>query len=216
MKTNKKCLLKTNKKYKQLNNYIKLLCSKNNISPSIMYFLKLVLKHTSLKMSYSTFFNHLLNGAYCIIKNDDGYIYKKMKKYNKYKKTLKGVGGFNFYSSHFSNDPQFRLGNKSLYNYKNKENDNFDLIVSTRPILEKSRFIYKSKSKKLNYFKKYQGDTWFQFEKNRLSNKHIFTSINYMINLLLFKMNLKKLENIGPFGKSKYTEYNPLIIEFKS
>lgn len=141
-------------------------------------------------------FKKILEGSYVII-NDEGYFYKKWV--NKYKKDLpkkKLYSIFNNISSHESYDLQYRLGNGYICSLDGEKSDSFDFLLGT--------------VKTLNTSVLSQKNTWFQLERNRLTNitnilGHIFDYLNYLINN----------KNIGPFGESIHSEKkNQIILNF--
>ena len=132
-------------------------------------------------------FTKILKGAYIII-NDNGYFYNKWTKYHKthLKKNKKEMVGFS--SSHYSLNTQYRLGSGVIYNVNDEVTNNYDLLIGTQ----------KNKN------------TWFQLEKSRLNSmmnmlEHTFDYFSYLINN----------RNIGPFGESKHTESNPIILNLR-
>jgi len=160
---------------------------KFNISVIIICFLKALNNFTFLER-----FNleGIFNGAYCIIKNDGGEIYDVFKKYC-YKKCL-----YLESSLHKSNDIDapggVRLGQGAIY-FGGEISDTFDILLG----LDKN------------------GDTWFQFENSRIDTFYnSIIHINFMFVYLLGKI-INCAENIGPFGYSKNTSKNPLILKFR-
>ena len=141
-------------------------------------------------------YNHLkklLKGAYFIIK-DNGTFYNKWKIYSKHNKN----GLFKHSSSHNSCNKSYRIGKNKICNINGHINHKFDCLIGTICCTK-----YNNNNHK-------HCDTWFQFEKTRLNSigdklKH---SIDYLQHIFTRK-------NIGPFGKSSYTEKNPIILKLK-
>ena len=90
-----------------------------------------------------------------------------------------------------------RIGGGNLLNYCTKQCDKaavnpvFDLLIG-----QSGR-------------KHYEKDTWFQFEYAKINTvynrlKHTLPTVRYMLSG----------KNQGPFGQSRYTEANPLIIYY--
>ena len=160
---------------------------KLNISLIIICFLKALYNFTYLERFD---LEEIFNGAYCIIKNDGGVIYNVFKKYC-YRKCL-----YLETSLHKSRDigacGGVRLGSGSIY-FNGINSETYDLLLG----LDKN------------------GDTWFQFEKSRIDTIYnSFIHINFMFVYLLGKF-INCSENIGPFGYSKNTSKNPLILKFR-
>jgi hypothetical protein len=133
---------------------------------------------------------HLLKGANFVIKNDKSFFYNKLKKYCSRKDTLKNK------SSHYSCKKNYRIGKHKIYNTNGKINNNYDCIIG--------KICFDKDNLNHNYC-----NTWFQFEKTRTDTtinklKHSFDYVKYIITK----------QNIGPFGYSKYTYENPIILNF--
>lgn len=127
----------------------------------------------------------LLQGSYFIIK-DDGFFYKRWKKY------LKNDCIFKRISSHYSCKISYRIGKNKIYNCNGDVNKNYDCLIGNICIDNNHK----------------KCDTWFQFEKTRVDGitnkvKHIIDFIEHMIHG----------KNIGPFGKSIHTQDNPIILK---
>ena len=182
--------------------------NKREVSDVVVELLESILLFTKSNLSYKEVFSEILNGAYITIKNDNGYIYRRLLRFLRDNKisSSRGTGGMDGFSSHFSNKYQYRIGNGDLFSMKNKKSSKYDLLFGQRPIVKNWQY---EKLDYAKYFLKYQGSSWFQFERNRLgktlSNKFSdgISSIKYLLTG----------ENQGPFGSSKYTEYNPLVLE---
>ena len=210
--------------FKEVMNYLEsFVYKKINVEPRFKLLFELIFTYTQPNnIDYLELLNEILRGAYCIVDGDNGYIYTKiysklLKNKFKFKKNVNfGKGGFDGFSSHFSYGDHYRLGWGSLFNDKGMINNNFDFLIGRRPVLEEWAYKIDKKSSFMNY----QGDTWFQFEESRnesLTNKlrHTGSTIKYIASGILSyaTFGYTKLKNIGPFGKSIYTEYNPLVIK---
>ena len=139
-------------------------------------------------------YNHLkklLKGAYFIIR-DNGIFYNKLKKYSKYKSMFKNN------SSHKSCNKTYRIGKNKLCNINGNINHNFDCIIGTICCTIKGEISHK------------HCDTWFQFEKTRLNS--ITNKLKHLINYI---QHIFTRKNIGPFGRSSYTETNPIFLKLK-
>ena len=141
-------------------------------------------------------YNHLkrlLKGSYFIIR-DNGVFYNKWKIHSKH--TKKSI--FKHSSSHDSCNKTYRIGKNKICNINGHINHNFDCVIGTICCTDK------------NINSHTHCDTWFQFEKTRVNSiknklKH---SIDYIQHIFTRK-------NIGPFGKSSYTENNPIFLKLK-
>ena len=141
-------------------------------------------------------YNHLkklMKGAYFIIR-DNGMFYNKWKIHSKHNKSI-----FKYSSSHLSCKNTYRIGKNKICNINGNINHNFDCVIGT--------ICCTNKNSNDNHK---HCDTWFQFEKTRLNSlknklKH---SIDYIQHVFTRK-------NIGPFGKSSYTENNPIFLKLK-
>ena len=182
--------------------------NKREVSDVVVELLESILLYTKSELTYKEVFSEILNGAYITIKNDNGYIYKKLLRFLKDNKvsSSRGRGGMDGFSSHFSNKYQYRVGDGDLFSMKNKKSSKYDLLFGQRPIVNNWQY---EKLDYAKYFLKNQGSSWFQFERSRLSKtlsdkfSHGISSIKYLLTG----------KNQGPFGSSEYTEYNPLVLE---
>jgi hypothetical protein len=133
----------------------------------------------------------LLKGANFVIENDNGFFYNKLKTYsNRRKDNLKHK------SSHYSCTKIHRVGKHTIYSTNGHVNENYDCIIG-KVCINKGL----SKHELCN--------SWIQFEKTRTDTtlnkiKHSFDYVKYIVT--------KK--NIGPFGYSKHTNSNPIILNF--
>lgn len=133
----------------------------------------------------------LLKGANFIIKNDNGFFYNKLKDYSN-RRTDK----FKNKSSHYSCAKIHRIGKHKIYSTNGHVNNNYDCIIGKICV---DKHISKHES----------CNSWFQFEKTRTDTtlnklKHSFDYVKYFITK----------RNIGPFGYSKNTQNNPIILHF--
>lgn len=139
----------------------------------------------------------LLKGAHFVIKNDNGFFYEKLKIYSNRRKDC-----LRYKSSHNSCQKIHRIGKYVIYDINGNTNKNYDCIIGKIcPV--KYRSISKDKHNHENC------NSWFQFEKTRTDTnlnklKHSFDYVKYIITK----------RNIGPFGYSKNTENNPIILNF--
>ena len=211
------------KEFNEVSKYLEdMVYNKYNVKPIFKMLFELIFTHTSSKdLDYKELLDNILSGAYCVIEGDNGYLFSKiLSKVFKDNKPLKrgtdyAMGGYDGFSTHYSFGFHYRLGYGTLFNHNGDQNKHFDFLIGQRPILDEWDYIIDNKSS----FTKYQGDTWFQFEESRnssISNKfrHAKSTIKYAATGLLSytTFGYSKLKNIGPFGKSIYTEYNPLVI----
>ena len=220
---NRKKSKKSKRQCKIITDYLAFLDTNQNVKPFFKKLFKLIFVNAeSNKYNYENLLSHILSGGYCVIANDNGYVYDELVKMFKSSKRLKkgvhyGKGGCDGFSSHFSEGDQYRLGSGALFNTSREINTDFDLVIGKRPILESWQ--YKSGNKKC-FFKKYQADTWFQFEGCRTETKlqkikHGISTLDYGLNMLASKIiSGSELRNIGPYGKSIYTEFNLLVLNF--
>lgn len=157
------------------------------MSSKIYEFLADVLDRTTI--TYPQIYE-LFNGAFIIIKGDNGYFYEKYMP-NHYMLSIKEKRE----TSHYSHSPkQVRMGGGTLFHLmKNMKTKEFDLLIGTsiRPRCE--------------------GDTWFQFETSNL--KSFSGMIRHFVSYIAYKITNK---NQGPFGSSIYTEERPLYICVKN
>lgn len=214
---------KSKRQCKIITDYLAFLDTNQNVKPFFKKLFRLIFVNAeSSKYNYENLLRHILSGGYCVIANDNGYVFDELVKMFKSSKRLKkgihyGKGGFDGFSTHFSEGDQYRLGSGALFDTSKEINTDFDLVIGKRPVIESWQ--YKNDRKK-RYFKKYQGDTWFQFEgfrtETRLQKiKHGISTIDYGLNMLASKIIPgTELRNIGPYGKSIYTEFNPLVLSF--
>ena len=142
-------------------------------------------------------YNHLkrlLKGAYFIIR-DNGIFYNKWKVHSKNIKSI-----FKHSSSHDSCNKTYRIGKNKICNINGHINHNFDCVIGTICCIDK----HNSKSSHKHC------DTWFQFEKTRVNS--IKNKLKHSIDYIQYVFTRK---NIGPFGKSSYTENNPIFLKLK-
>ena len=186
-----------NKEYVSLLKYIEDLSKQLDVDIKINEFIYDLIEYTNINL-YGI--KELFNGAFVIIKDDNGYFFYKYKSSGRMCNTRKKISE----SSHDTlfKDGQYRMGKGILYNCDTSKNECslntkkkssvFDLLVGTSPI------------------ENYYGDTWIQFEyANILGFKNKFLLHGY--SFLAYKYYGK---NIGPLGTSEYTEYTkPLILE---
>jgi len=142
-------------------------------------------------------FKQLLKGAFFIIKNDNGFFYEKLKIYSNRRKDC-----FRNKSSHNSCQKIHRIGKHFIYDINGKINKNYDCLIGKKCSVKH----YSISKDKYNHD---NCNSWFQFEKTRTDTslnklKHSFDYVKYFITK----------RNIGPFGYSKYTENNPIILNF--
>lgn len=133
----------------------------------------------------------LLKGANFVIKNDNGFFYNKLKIYSNRRKDI-----FKHKSSHYSCQKIHRIGKNKIYDTNGKINKNYDCIIG-KICIDK----YTSKHDSC--------DSWFQFEKTRTD-----TTINKLKHSFDYLKHVVTKRNIGPFGYSKYTENNPITLQF--
>lgn len=137
----------------------------------------------------------LLKGAYFIIR-DNGIFYNKWKVHSKnIKRSI-----FKHSSSHDSCNKTYRIGKNKICNINGYINHNFDCVIGTICCTDK----HNSKSSHKHC------DTWFQFEKTRVNS--IKNKLKHSIDYIQYIFTGK---NIGPFGKSSYTEKNPIFLKLK-
>lgn len=232
LKLSKKICYNNGKIKKKVNSSVKKYLNKTknkntNMERFIRVFLHMLLVYAKpmdkYKMTPKLFLNEILNGAYCIIKGDKGEFFDFVINHYKNSTNIKfkrnvdyGIGGHSLFSSHFSDNDHWRVGKGTIYGLKkNNVNRNFDLLIGKRPIISKWNKKYGDYKE---YFKDHQGDTWFQFEESRNNTytdrlRHSLSSSKYLLSVVGEKTGLGKRKNIGPFGKSVYTEFNFLVLE---
>jgi hypothetical protein len=134
---------------------------------------------------------HLLKGAKFVIKNDEGIFYNKLKKYSKKRDMFKHK------SSHYSCHKIHRIGKHTIYNTNGKVNKNYDCVIG--------KICFDKNNKKHD-----DCNSWFQFEKTRTD-----TTVNKLKHSFDYLKHLITKQNVGPFGYSRYTDKNPIILNFK-
>jgi len=132
----------------------------------------------------------LLKGANFVIENDNGFFYKKLKIYSNRRGDI-----FKHKSSHSSCQKIYRIGKHMICDINGNINKNYDCIIG------KICHDDNSKHELCN--------SWFQFEKTRTDTimnklKHSFDYVKHVITK----------RNIGPFGYSRHTANNPIILHF--
>lgn len=212
----------TFKKYKIISSYLSLLSKKKTVKSFFKELFELIFIHSESRLSYEELLSNILSGGYCVISNDKGYIFNRLVTMFKSSKKLKrglhyGKGGCDGFSSHFSDGDQYRLGSGALFNISDEINTDFDMVIGRRPILDNWQY---DSGKQMSYFIDNEGDTWFQFEAHRNESalekiKHGISAIDYGVGMLASCIiPSMKLKNIGPYGRSVYTEFNPLVLNF--
>ena len=157
----------------------------------IYYFLKYIINKTNVDLLA---FNEILKGAFVILQDDGGKFYTHFKTQGstiEYEIILDGVAFHK--STHWSRDPQFRLGKDDLVNLTNSNNQTFDLLMGTSILPD------------------FKGSTWFQFENSRMTSAStvVMHALDYV------KYALFSRGNLGPFGESLHVELRekgPLIV----
>ena len=104
---------------------------------------------------------------------------------------------FKHKSSHYSCHKIHRIGKNVIYSTNGKINKNYDCIIG-KICFDKNN----SKHDDCN--------SWFQFEKTRTD-----TTVNRLKHSFDYLKHFVTRKNIGPFGYSKYTDKNPIILNFK-
>lgn len=191
--------------------YLKSLFTKPKVESFFKDLMEIIFINTqNTDLNYQEILDAILSGAYCIFSNDKGEVFSSL--FNKYKSTIfknasHGPGGSDGFSSHYSHKDHYRLGVGKLYDTKDRVSNRFDFLIGRRPIINKWQ--YKNKSV-MSKFYDYQGDTWMQFESFRMGGPvnflgHAASAAEYFLH--------RKQKNIGPYGKSSYTEMGtPLIL----
>lgn len=130
----------------------------------------------------------IFKGAHVIIKNDNSFFYKRWKKLST------SYTGIKVTSSHSSIKKQLVISGGTLGKYsKNKEG--FQILIGVSDKFKKN-------------------STWLQIERSALFHKDdilkgFINLVNHMMDFVMYTITDK---NIGPNGKSKYTDIKPLII----
>lgn len=191
--------------------YLNSLFKKPNVESFFKDLMEIIFINTENKdLNYQEILDNILKGAYCIFSNDNGKVFNSLRMKHKstiFKKAKHAPGGSDGFSSHYSHGDHYRLGFGKLYDTKGKVSDRFDFLIGRRPILNEWK--YKNKSVMSNFYD-YQGDTWMQFESYRMGGPvnflgHSVSAAEYFYH--------KKQKNIGPYGKSAYTEMGtPLVL----
>jgi len=207
--------------------YVKLIKYVNNLSKQVTVLPKihdfLVALVTFTNISYNEMIE-VMNGAYVIINNDNGYIYNKFfpekektyKSDNLLSRTINYVRPFSSRKCHGVCNTRARVAESShetMYDFKQYrygEGVIFGIDDSESGISSKSNSVFDLLVGRC-ILPDFYGDTWFQFEEANISN---WWNQGPLHGLSFVKYKIKE-KNIGPLGESKYTEYTePFIINF--
>tara|TARA_B110000858_G_scaffold96814_1_gene111449 strand:+ start:448 stop:1446 length:999 start_codon:yes stop_codon:yes gene_type:complete len=218
----------TDSDYIKVANYITTLASHGEVEPFIIDFIEDLLIYTDVSTDNIL---EILKGAFVLLHGDQGMFYDIYNS-NKYMYATKKAKT----SSHYSIVKQARMGKGTLISMGDdvRENNFFELIMGKNIILDDKSWnpeiadtYHKlSAMRKKAFLSQHQTDqhTWFQFEASRGSLPNcgnVLANISAkpcMLNVGHIESTGKYLltgrtQNIGPFGKSRYTESNPLVIK---
>ena len=218
----------TDSDYIKVANYITALASHGEVAPFIIDFIEDLLIYTDVSTDDIL---EILKGAFVLLHGDQGMFYDIYHS-NKYIYATKKAKTF----SHYSIVKQARMGKVNLISMDDDAQHNtfFELIMGKNVLLDDKSWNPKiadtyhklSAMRKKAFLSQHQTDqnTWFQFEASRGSlpnSGNLLATISAkpsMINVGHVKSTGKYLltgrtQNIGPFGKSIYTESNPLVIK---
>lgn len=184
-----------NRDFQVLQEYLRVITTtRPNVRGHILDFFEDLLMYTDVSV-YA--FTEIMNGAFTVICGDRGYFHTKYLS-QKYRKQF-----WVPMSSHKKFlDKQYRLGSGELVICPGEHmfdcsstapqitNPNFDLLFGLYKVVP------------------FRGDTAFQFEKTRMDT--FPNSIAHIKDFLHYKKD--KTENLGIFGKSHFTDRNPLFI----
>jgi len=218
----------TDSDYIKVANYITALSSHGEVEPFIVDFIEDLLIYTDVSTDDIL---EILKGAFVLLHGDQGIFYDIYHS-NKYMYATKKART----SSHYSIVKQARMGKGTLISMGDdaRRSNFFELIMGKNVLLDDKSWnpkiaeMYNKLSviQKKAFLSQHQSDqnTWFQFEAARgtLPNSgNLLATISAkpsMINVGHVKSTGKYLltgrkKNIGPFGQSRYTEANPLVIK---